>query len=394
MLNRRTLFGAGAAALSAVASALPSRKARARSASFDDVEARGTKGRFERLPTLRLESRQDFFTGFRQWANSDLARAAERRVGAILEEKGMDPEQDISLKRIRRLVEDDPIIGTHARAWISGQQLTWKSIQDECYDHADMYLAEMEAADKAGPGTVELNPDLDIPDYAKHEIHIQPGGYVGDPFAGHIYHHGVNAFYQGRNEQDQLHAGLAANVALPPDGDVKRILDLGCGIGRLTQAMKERFPQAEVWGIDAGGPMVRYGHMRSVDLGIDCNFAQRLAEDTRFPDNHFDLVVSYIVFHEVTAAAADAIIAETYRILRPGGVFFPIDFLTGKQERQRNAYQKFRYWWDHRWNNEVWRVEYGSRDFGDAIASAGFDVNEPVDREGFGFGSIIATKPA
>ncbi len=393
MLNRRSLFGASAAALSTLAAAFTPRKAAAAQSSFD-LEARGTKGRFERLPTLRLESQQDFFTGFRKWVNRDFTRAAQERFEVLLEEKGIDPTEDLPLKKIRKLVKNDPVIGSQARAWISGQQLTWKSIQDDCYANADAYLAEMEAAEEAGPGTIELNPDLDIPDYTKHEIHIQPGGYVGEPFAGHIYHHGVNAFYQGGNQQDELHASLAASVPTPADGSLTRILDLGCGIGRLSNAMKERFPEAEVWGIDVGAPMLRYGHMRSVDLGIDCKFSQRLAEDTKFPDNHFDIIVSYIVFHEVTAAAADQIIAETHRILRPGGVFYPIDFRSGKQAGERTAYQEFRSWWDHRWNNEVWRLEYGGRDFGDAIASAGFIVDESRDPARAGLGSIVAVKPA
>ena len=53
------------------------------------------------------------------------------------------------------------------------------------------------AAEKKGPGTLELKPAMHIPDYAKHEIHILPGGYVGDPLAGYIYHYGTNNFHMG-----------------------------------------------------------------------------------------------------------------------------------------------------------------------------------------------------
>ncbi len=190
----------------------------------------------------------------------------------------------------------------------------------------------MEAYDNIGPGTLKLNPELDIPNYAKHEIHMQPGGYVGNPFAGHLYHYGTNAFYSARstnNYQDQHHARLAEQVPVPEDGKVTRILDMGCGLGQFSVALKERFPDAEVWGVEVGGPMIRYGRMRAVDQGVDVNFVQGLAEETDFPDNHFDIVASYILHHEIPAETSRAVFAEAHRVLRPGRLYFPIDFFTG-----------------------------------------------------------------
>jgi ubiquinone/menaquinone biosynthesis C-methylase UbiE len=133
--------------------------------------------------------------------------------------------------------------------------------------------------------------------------------------------------------------------------------------------------------------------MRALDIGVECHFAQRLAEDTRFPDEHFDMVVSYIMFHEVTQEATQQIIAEAFRVLRPGGIFFPVDFRTGKQEGAPNAFMTFARWWDHRWNNEPWRPDFSSRDFGDSIAAVGFDVDETVESVRRGHGGILATKP-
>jgi SAM-dependent methyltransferase len=319
---------------------------------------------------------------------------AYERIDAILAANGYKKGDDITTERLLELIGDDPAISTTLRTWLGGQQLIWSNIQAEFHDNADAYLAEMEAADNAGPGSLELNPDLEIPDYARHEIHIQPGGYVGDPFAGHINHYGVNAFYAGRNYQDEVQLGMARGIPGPADGQVRRILDIGCATGRLTYAMKQKYPEAEVWGIDVGGPMVRYAHMRALDIGVECHFAQRLAEDNRFPDNHFDMVVSYILFHEVPQEITQRIIAETYRVLRPGGVFFPIDFATGDQARKPTPQEQFSLWWDHRWNNEVWRPDFTSRDFGDSIAAAGFDVDETVPSVRRRHGGVLATKPA
>ena len=58
--------------------------------------------------------------------------------------------------------------------------------------------------------------------------------------------------------------------------------------------------------------MVRYSHMRARRLGVGVNFAQRLAEDSKFPDNYFDLVTSYIVHHELPQEVTRKVIDEAH----------------------------------------------------------------------------------
>lgn len=394
MLDRRTLFPALSGLAAGAASLVGGTTAKA-AAGFDgDVEPRGTQGRLERLPSLDLESQQDFMTGFRTNMGQGFRRITGRRMRDLFASQGLDANADPSLETVFNVVGEDPVFGAHARTWVSNQQLTWKTIQDYVYARADEYLAELEAADKSGPGTLELNPDVPLPDHTKYEIHLMPGGYVGDPLGGYVFHYGTNNFYGGRNHQDEVHIDLASKVAVPPDGKVKRILDVGCTIGQMTVALKERFPDAEVWGIDAGGPMVRYGHMRAVDLGIDVNFAQRLAEDTKFPDGYFDVVTSYILFHEMPAEISRQHVHEAHRILRPGGVFFPIDFYTGANEVTKRADQKFRRWWDHRWNEEVWFQEYDGFDMPGTMRQAGFAVDERGPAAWIGDYNVIGTKSA
>jgi SAM-dependent methyltransferase len=376
MLNRRSLFATAAGTLAG--STLAASKGMA-AATAGDIEPRGSVGRLERLPSLDLEGIHDFTAGFRSWHGGSVNAVADARAKAIFKELGVD-SADLTEKEILALVENDPIITMSGRLWLSNQQVTWRSLADRFHARADEYLAEMESYDKRGPGSLELNPDLDIPDYAKHEIHIQPGGYVGDPFAGHLYHYGTNSFYHGSyrngNDQDEIHTGSANALPIPADGKVKRILDLGCGIGQLTVGLKERFPDAEVWGLDASGPMIRYGHMRAVDLGVGVNFAQRMAEATHFPDNHFDIVASYLMHHEVPAAISKDILREAHRVTRPGGYYYPIDFRSGRQAARRGSpYGVFRGWWDHRWNGEIWRVQFTEMGFEDEMEKAGLILN-------------------
>jgi ubiquinone/menaquinone biosynthesis C-methylase UbiE len=129
-------------------------------------------------------------------------------------------------------------------------------------------------------------------------------------------------------------------------------------------------------------------------LGIDCFFAQRAAEATGFPDNHFDVIASNILHHEVNAAATDEIVAEAFRILRPGGIFYPIDHPTGKQAPKKTVSNKFWAFNDRAINNEVWRADFESRDFAEIIRKAGFVVDESLPPAVWGTGSIKAVKPA
>jgi ubiquinone/menaquinone biosynthesis C-methylase UbiE len=392
MIGRRQLFGATAGAL-LVAHSVRSEMAEAAEAlqpfmpPANAYLPRGTDGRLARLGTLNLESQQDFTLGFRLMHSKALRKASHAAFDRVLEREGIDPLTPLSPQEVRQLVENEPAINIASKAWLANQQVTWKTLQDHFHANADHYLSEMEAADNSGPGKLELAPKMHVPEYARHEIHIQPGGYVGDPFAGHIYHYGTNSFYIsviGHNEQDQVHKATAARLPLPGDGKVRRILDMGCGIGQMTVALKERFPDAEVWGVDVGGPMVRYAHMRSRRLGIGANFAQRLAEDTGFPDGYFDLVTSYIMHHELPADITKKVIAEAQRVTRPGGVYYPVDFNSGgTRSPARWMYSR---WYDHRWNNEVWSLEYHSINFTDEIAARGFEMvkNAKPALPGFG----------
>ena len=165
-----------------------------RKLSFDQ-EPRGSKGRLEKLPLLDLESRDDFLTGFRFWGTKMAVPAAARRFNYILKENGLDTKSiETSLEDVFPLIENDPILGVAARYRTGVHDVMHRNFDEEFKSNADIYLEEMEGFDNIGPGKLELNTDLKVPKYASYEIHTQPGGYVGNPFAGHIYHYSTNNF--------------------------------------------------------------------------------------------------------------------------------------------------------------------------------------------------------
>ena len=375
IFNRRSAMGLASGAAGAAVSLMGSNSAFAKLAR-DDFEPRGTDGILERLATLDLESYDEFSTSTRVWINTRLNRAAERRATKILRDNGINPRDEVSLETAIELLTDDPIIAFRSHSWQRLQMHMWTELHREFNNNYDAYMSEMEAADNAGPGVLEMSPGIE-PEYTKHEIHMQPGGYTGDPFAGHLYHYGTNNFYNGRNYQDERHVALAKAVPVPADGKVKRILDAGCSCGQQVVALKQRFPDAEVWGVDIGAPMVRYSHMRAVDMGVDVNFRHALSEETGFPDGYFDIVTSYLLHHEITEEATLQTIQESQRVLRPGGVYFPVDVYTSPARKadEKTAYRRIRDWITYRWNHERWWYEYQRADFFGEMRRVGFTLN-------------------
>jgi ubiquinone/menaquinone biosynthesis C-methylase UbiE len=261
-------------------------------------------------PTERDDdSYLDFVEGLRVFNMSKVQAAMAERVAA---EPGA--------------IDQLPIVASRNRLYRSQQEMMWRGVIETYCKRQDELLRELDEAERRGPGRVEWDPAFVYPDYyARVNYHLQPGGYATDPLAGYIYHLGTKVFFTGRNNTDDVQRQLVNLAPAPRDGQVRRILDLACSIGQSTTAWKERFPDAEIWGIDASAPMVRYAHKRAVDLGSDVIFSQRLAEETKFPDTFFDIVYAFILFHEIPRAVGERVVQEAHRILRPGGLFIVVD---------------------------------------------------------------------
>lgn len=329
------------------------------------ITDRGSNGRKQRIRSLDVESHQDFVRGLRAWTFGPLDAAAGARVDAAVAD-------DATLEDARSTIAGEPLVKLRLRLWLTSQQLMWRSLEDHFGRHYRTYADELAAAERSGPARLVLDPGLELPDYARHEIHIQPGGYLGDELGGYVYRYGTDTFLAGMNERDEVHAMIVGAVTAPADGVVNDVLDLGCTIGQTTTALKERFPDATVTGIDLAEPMLRYAHLRANELGVDVAFEQRMAEDNGLADESMDLVVANILFHEVPAEVQQEIIGEVYRTLRPGGVFDVTDF---KLVDELNPYRRFIRWADHVYNTERWSEEFVTSDFIGNLERAGFTVS-------------------
>ncbi|HRE49565.1 MAG TPA: class I SAM-dependent methyltransferase [Aggregatilineales bacterium] len=133
--------------------------------------------------------------------------------------------------------------------------------------------------------------------------------------------------------------GLVAYLGmLPIPLQMGRALDFGCGVGRLTQALAGVYQEAH--GVDVSAPMV--ARASTINRYPErCFYHHNPADDLRlFPDNHFDLIYSNLVFQHIPPPLTKGYLAECLRILASGGVFvfqLPTDFSPSyKADQQRS----------------------------------------------------------
>ena len=235
---------------------------------------------------------------------------------------------------------------------------------------SDKLLAELEEKLHQGPGTVELNPDIEYPDYFEGmDFHLMPGNYNHGDLTGYIYDWAVKVFYFGVNDTDKTQRLLIEKAIQLPKRKIERALDLGCGIGQDATPIKVFCPDAEVIGLDLGGPMLKYAHKRAIDQGVDVTFTQRAAEDTGYPNQHFDFIFAFQLFHELPVRAMKDVLEEAHRILRPGGAMVIADI---PRTVNVTPYRRWLRQWQVRNINEPFMGTYVDEDIPALIKNAGF----------------------
>lgn len=102
-----------------------------------------------------------------------------------------------------------------------------------------------------------------------------------------------------------------------------RVFDAGCGGGRnLVYLLREGF---DVCGNDADPNAIAQVRALASSLSPRGTFDFRVEpiERTSFPDDHADVVISNAVLHFARDAQQfEAMLRQTWRVLKPGGVFF------------------------------------------------------------------------
>jgi SAM-dependent methyltransferase len=116
-----------------------------------------------------------------------------------------------------------------------------------------------------------------------------------------------------------------------------RILDYGCGYGRVAALLYEE-GYRNVVGVDVAGAMIE----KARRLWPQLSFQQIAPASVPFPGGHFD---AGILFAVLTCIAADddqrAVVNELRRVTRPGGLLYVSDLWLQTDERNRRRYAQF-----------------------------------------------------
>jgi len=182
---------------------------------------------------------------------------------------------------------------------------------------------------QTGETRYALAPGVSYPAYYQSQnFHGIEGGYLTttaavtyDPITRHVL----------PPNEEWVRQGLIDRIG----GEPRQILDLGCGTGTQTLALKRAFPRARVTGLDLSPFMLTLAEHKAQRENLTIQWRSGLAEATGLADCQFDLITAALLFHETPPAISQAILREAFRLLTPGGQLLILD---GNQDslRQQN----------------------------------------------------------
>jgi SAM-dependent methyltransferase len=329
-------------------------------------------------PNADEQGRESFIAAMRRFLITELYAGnevayRERQAPEFEKANGRKPD---SYLEVKRLMERDPYYRAFSLLNRATQELLWDTVGESVERQLPALAEAGRTVPKAG-GTLTLDPDFVLPDYAKKvDIHVMPGSFhkeLGDDdvYAGAVYDRGVYIYAYGGlgSKNAALGQGTIDIVrARFPDLKPRRILDLGCGAGMSTLPLAEAFPDAEIFAVDIAAPMLRYAHGRSEAMGVPVHYSQQNAAHTDFDDGSFDLVLSNLLLHEIPQKLTKQVIAECHRLLAPGGVTIHNDMVGWPTD----PFQEFMAEWNSHHNNEPFERGSGTLDWRAACIKAGF----------------------
>jgi ubiquinone/menaquinone biosynthesis C-methylase UbiE len=125
----------------------------------------------------------------------------------------------------------------------------------------------------------------------------------------------------------QQEAILAATLHAAEVGPGDRLLDVGCGTGKLAiAAARLTSPMGMVFGVDATPAMIDLANERGRAGGSPAQFQVGVAERLRFEDGTFQAVTCSYFFHHLPSPVKPVALREMWRVLAPGGRLVITDY--------------------------------------------------------------------
>jgi ubiquinone/menaquinone biosynthesis C-methylase UbiE len=110
------------------------------------------------------------------------------------------------------------------------------------------------------------------------------------------------------------------NICQGRDPKRMRVLEIGCGVGRVTKALAAVF--GEVHAVDVSPEMVRLAREKLASLSNVHLYAGSGADLAVLPDVPFHFAFSFIVFQHIPdKRVVESYIRDVHRMLTPGALF-------------------------------------------------------------------------
>ncbi len=177
----------------------------------------------------------------------------------------------------------------------------------------------------------DIEPE-DAPDYLKRNYHFQTDGYFSEQSAK-LYEHQVEILFSGTAAPMRRMLIRMIKEKLNTDKPI-RILEIGAGVGTATLDFSKSFNFSTYSVSDVSESYLNVAKARLKDPRFE--FVQAAAEALPFLDNHFDLVFSVYLFHELPSSVREKVIEESSRVLKKGGVLGICDSLQKDDEPKLN----------------------------------------------------------
>lgn len=235
----------------------------------------------------------------------------------------------------------------------------------------------------------DLPEDVDLsqyPEYFRRTFHWQSDGYFSVKSAER-YDIGVELLFLGT-------ADVMRRQIIPPitrhlrgRAGPQRLVDVACGTGRTLLQLAAAHPDLHYYGIDLSPYYIRFARRKLEGAIEQLSLSAENAEEMPYRAGYFDVVVSVHLFHELPRGARRNVVAEMYRVLRPGGLVVLEDSAQRAESPElgfflRSFSEDF---------HEPYHRDYVEDDLAELLRGAGFEVTA-VERH-FVSKVVAARKP-
>lgn len=135
---------------------------------------------------------------------------------------------------------------------------------------------------------------------------------------------------------------------IPEDCKPKRILDLGCGTGNLTDQILKYYPEAEIDALDISEDILKESQKRFMSQP-NVRYIQADFRDMHLAPGSYDLILSTIAIHHLQDDDKVNLYRDIFQALTPGGLFIFADQTSGITDE---IYQKH----IARWKEEAFKL--------------------------------------